>query len=312
MSVRALLAAAIAVVLTAVSPGTADADPSISDVSVETRTVNVWQWNVAGWKLHHGSTTDGLIAAAVSSIRNRDADFVAFNELCHRQYTAIITALRGAGWPTDPSNFARFSAGTDTGCGGDSFGNAIFSRAPLGSADRVVLPSDGKPEQRSLLCAPLRDVAGVRLCTTHITPSNEVIDGKKINETQLATVRARLDHYDSAGDAVIIAGDFNAQPNYGRLNDWYSPSVDGPNNPNNSGRYRELDDADPAHCLGYGENTAADGPGGPCGSGKKIDLIFVPENRIHGGYSGDSLSISQACGGACSDHRIVIGTVTVG
>ncbi|GAB3965809.1 hypothetical protein GCM10027615_11620 [Plantactinospora veratri] len=40
-------------------------------------------------------------------------------------------------------------------------------------------------------------------------------------------------------------------------------------------------------------------------------MIFVRENRIVGTYTGDSLSVSTACGGACSDHRILIGTVTV-
>ena len=48
-----------------------------------------------------------------------------------------------------------------------------------------------------------------------------------------------------------------------------------------------------------------------CGQSKKLDLIFARQNRIVGGYSGDSLAISTSCGKACSEHDIVIGTVTV-
>lgn len=43
----------------------------------------------------------------------------------------------------------------------------------------------------------------------------------------------------------------------------------------------------------------------------KIDFIFVRENRLAGSYPGDWLSISTACDGYCSDHRIVIGAATV-
>jgi hypothetical protein len=43
----------------------------------------------------------------------------------------------------------------------------------------------------------------------------------------------------------------------------------------------------------------------------KIDVIFVRENTIVGSYRGDSLAISTACGGPCSNHRILTGAVTV-
>jgi hypothetical protein len=186
----------------------------------------VWTWNVAGWVIHRGSTTDGLIQVLANSIRNQGADFAAVNELCRNQYDAIRQNLRSTGWMQDENNFAR------------------------------------------------------------------------------------LEDYHAVGDTVIIAGDFNAQPDYGRMNGWYSSSLDVPNNSNNTGHYRELDDTDD-RCLGYGERTQTDPTGGPCGLGKKIDLIFVRENKLVGTYSGNSLSISSACGGPCSDHRIVTGTVTV-
>lgn len=272
------------------------------------RTLRFWIWNVAGNAMHGGATDDGLIEAAVSSIRNRDADFVAFNELCRNQYVALQDALRAAGWPEGES-FSRFaeslpaSAGV---CRGTAYGNAIFSRAPLGTASTLVLPSDGRREGRTMLCAPLRDAPHMRFCTAHISTSSDVgPDGLAANVRQLMAVEDRLDEYHAAGDTVVLAGDINAQPSYARLDRFYAPSLDTAVNGDNCGAFRELDDTDPV-CPGYGERTVPSGEG-PCGTGVKIDLIFARESTLVGPYEADSLSISEACGGACSDHRIVIG-----
>ncbi|MFI1192716.1 endonuclease/exonuclease/phosphatase family protein [Micromonospora sp. NPDC020750] len=277
-----------------------------------TATYDLWVWNVAGWTMHRASTTDGLIPALTGSIRARGAEFVGLNELCYQQYQAIVADLRASGWPQDSTNFARFESSRDTVCNGQAFGNAIFSKAPLGAANRYTLPSDGSAERRTLLCAPLSARPHLRFCATHITPSNTVINGTAINVQQLNSVRSRLEAFAASGDTVLIAGDFNAQPNYGRLNNWYAPSLNVANNASNTGFYRELDDLD-SRCVGYGETTVAAGStGGPCGLGNKIDLIFVRENKLAGSYTADSLAIPTTCTiGACSDHRVVTGTVTV-
>ncbi|MGW3659140.1 endonuclease/exonuclease/phosphatase family protein [Streptomyces sp. NPDC005151] len=303
--VRLTLAGALAAVLLPATAAQAE--------TAAPRTYTVWQWNVAGNTIHDGSTTDGMVDQAATSIVNREADFAAFNELCKGQYSALVNNLRAKGWPTDPQNFARFEpsrqAGNASVCNGEAFGNALFSKQPLGAADRFALPDDGTAEKRNLLCAPLTDGAATRFCTTHITTS------QSFNVAQLEFVRQKLEDYHTAGETVLIAGDFNAQPHYGRLNSYYAPSLDVPNNGHNTGAYRELDDNDPANCLGYGEWTADGTPGAapPCGGNAKIDLIFVRESALAGPYSEDSLAISTTCTGvaACSDHRIVVGTVTV-
>jgi endonuclease/exonuclease/phosphatase family metal-dependent hydrolase len=294
-------------------------------------TYNVWQWNVAGSTMHHGSTTDGMVDAAVSSITNRNANLVSLNELCYGQYKAIQADLSSVGWPQDATNFSRFAPSREATAGvcngAEEFGNAIFSSAPLGSADRFTLPSDGTAEQRNLLCDSLLNTPQVEYCTTHITTSNAIgAGGLPNNVNQLNYVLDQLETYHTAGDTVIISGDFNAQPNYGRLNNWYSSSLNTVNNGSNTGHYRELDDNDSANCIGYGEWTATGTPGAtpPCSATQplaKIDLIFVREDKIVGSYGGDSLSISTACTGipatsaypvgSCSDHRILIGTVSV-
>ena len=92
----------------------------------------------------------------------------------------------------------------------------------------------------------------------------------------------------------------------------YAPGANTPNNPNNSGDYRELDDDDAQHCRGYGERTTRGLDGGPCGTGGKIDFIFVRANRIvNGDYRADSLDIPDDCTGICSDHRALRGVAKI-
>ncbi len=238
------------------------------------------------------------------------ANLVALNEVCEGQYRAVLASLRAAGWPEDPTDFARFEPHGPTDCGGQAFGVAIFSTAPLGAANRYVLSPDGSPEGRRLLCAPLASRAHLRFCTTHITPETTVIDGQPVNETQLDEVGSRLESFNAAGDTVLVAGDLNAQPHDGRLNTWYSLCRrHGPQRAN-TGDYRELDDTDP-RCPGYGETTTPGTGGGRCGQSAKIDLIFVRANRVVGPYSADSLPIPSCGATPCSDHRALVGTVRV-
>ncbi|WP_221762673.1 endonuclease/exonuclease/phosphatase family protein [Nonomuraea sp. WAC 01424] len=274
----------------------------------------VWHWNAAGNTLNHGSTGNGMVRAAVSSIVARGANLVSFNELCAGQYQALVSGLRDAGWPADRDNFARFAATypatAGAPCGGGEYGNAIFSRQPLGAAERVTLPDDGKTERRKMLCAPLQARPHLRFCSTHTT----YVDAYRA--AQLNAVLAKLEAYHAAGDTVVVAGDFNLTPDAARLNGYYSPTVNTANNRGNTGKYHELDDADPGNCPGYGELTVSTPDGkGPCGSGTKLDLIFAREDRIVGAYSADSLAPPATCtgnpGGLCSDHRVVVGTVTL-
>ncbi|MFI6294662.1 endonuclease/exonuclease/phosphatase family protein [Nonomuraea sp. NPDC050790] len=271
----------------------------------------VWHWNVAGNTMHKGSTTDGLMPAAVSSITASGAVFASVNELCQQQFDTLIQRLRSAGWPEDPANFARFEATipgrTGGPCQGKAYGIGLFSKKPLGAADRITLPDDGN-EVRKLLCAPPRDGSGPRFCTTHST----FVDAYRL--PQLTAIFDRMDAYRAAGERVIVAGDFNAAPDFARMNRFYSTQVDTPNNDGNTGHFREVDDADPAACPGYGETTlqTSDG-GGPCGKGTKIDMIFTHDTEyVAASSSGDAKPAPTTCGGkACSDHRILTGIVTL-
>ncbi|MFE4636067.1 endonuclease/exonuclease/phosphatase family protein [Streptomyces sp. NPDC056773] len=282
------------------------------------KTYNVWQWNVAGDGIHEGLAVHPdpeavtMVEQAVGSIVSRGVDLAAFNELCENQYSEIVRQLRDRKWPVAENiSFARFEpsrpAGNNAICAGNAIGNALFSKKKLGPADRIKLPEPvGSPSARSLLCAPLDDGSDTVFCTTHITTDTNY------KTLQLQAVFKQLVGYGTP----IIAGDFNVQPHHAKLDAYYSPKVAPDFNDGNTGVYRELDDADRNHCVGHGEPTT-DGVEGynPCGTNSKVDLIFVDENNLTepASYSADSLAISTACTGvaACSDHRILTGTVTV-
>lgn len=289
-----------------------------------TASIRLWNWNISGSKMHKGSITDGVVDVAVASIRNRAVDFASFNEICHGQYNAIINALADANWPVDKTNFSRFTPSAPASKGwcrsGEDFGNAIIAKKPLANAQRWTLPADGSAEDRTLTCVYPTDTPEMRYCTTHITTDQSA------NVAQLNFVLAQMESFRTAGVTALIGGDFNAQPSYGRLNNWYSSSLNVTANGSNTGQYRELDDNDSGNCLGYGEWTALGTPGTapPCASSQplsKIDLMFVRQDRLAGAYSGDSLSIATSCpnaiepagvpAGSCSDHRILIGTVPI-
>lgn len=311
MFARLLVAVVVAFGAPLLPGGTASAADSVVE------TVNVWQWNVSGWKMNDGSATTGMVEAAAASIVNRDADFAAFNELCWSQYKALQERLKADGWPEGDS-FARFATIRETTCHGEPFGIALFSRRQLGTAQKYDLPEDQRGGVHKLLCAPLDARPHLRFCTTHITGSEAVIGGSSIKEQQLAAVRGHLQDLHDNGDTVLIAGDFNARPDDALLDPWYAPSLNVPNNGGNTGAYRELDDEDP-QCPGIGETTvnAYNGDGkpigvvAPCGQRPKIDLILVRESAIAGLYTGDALGEGTACNGPCSDHRVTIGTVPV-
>ena len=280
------------------------------------RTFRVLHWNVAGATIHRGRTDSGLVREVQQAIGAHNPHFVGLNELCRSQFDALVSALRASGWPEDPERFARFVASrpastTPAACG--AFGSAIFSRLSLGAADRFELPSDGTVEDRYLLCAPLRSLPHMRLCTTHLTP--RIADGH--NRAQLREVVRRLEAYRASGDTVLVTGDFNTEPDAASMDAVYAPGVDTPHNRNNTGEYRELDDADPAHCRGYGEATGQHSTGGACGNGRKIDFVFVRRDRIVRSYeyAADARPLLRECaasvGTLCSDHRMITGRVRV-
>ncbi|MEV4112445.1 hypothetical protein [Nonomuraea sp. NPDC049695] len=96
-----LMVAVVAVGATLLPGGSARAADSVVE------TVNVWQWNVSGWKMNRASTTTGMVEAAAASIVNRNSDFAAFNELCWSQYKALQDKLVQKGWVAEGKSFSE-------------------------------------------------------------------------------------------------------------------------------------------------------------------------------------------------------------
>lgn len=179
-------------------------------------------------------------------------------------------------------------------------GNAIFSRRNLRAVNRIKVGED-HTGYRYLLCG-LQEGRRVRFCSAHLSPADPRA------RRQLGRVLTRMERWWSEkGDTVILSGDLNLNADDEGLDALYAPGASSPNNPNNTGKYREWDDKDPV-CKGYGERTLPWTTGGPCGKGRKIDFVFARRNRIvNGNYSADTLNIPSDCGGVCSDHRAIRG-----
>ncbi|NGN69958.1 endonuclease/exonuclease/phosphatase family protein [Streptomyces sp. A7024] len=312
----ALLCAAVA--------GTTAAAPAAPAASAAEsgRKVTLWHWNVAGHFLHKGSTDTGLPEAAVASIAEADADFASFNELCRGQYDAILTGLRAAGWTEQPDDFGRFAASRGAGgetCGGDAYGNAVFSKAGIASAERITLPRDGSAEKRNMVCGTAPD--GTSLCSAHLTVSDDLIDGRFANIRQLERAFDVVDELNETGGPAFLAGDLNVQPHFGRMERYYSPVIDTEFNSHNHGRYHDLDHGGDAR-PGYGSGTyTGPAPDAPPGGGKaKLDYLLVREDHLAGAraHSAEALAIPAGCShdnaeyaSRCSDHRAITGTVRV-
>lgn len=278
-----------------------DAGTAPPEVTFVERTYRVLHWNIAGGK--ENDCRPDLIARAVRRFAvSETADFVGLNEVCPGQHEAVREALRDA-WGLGPN--AVFAAYQPDNLA-RQVGNGIYSRHGLTGVLKQKLGSDQYGD-RYLVCGRVLAEPHLRFCSTHLTV------GDTGATAQMQSVLARLEAWwAQQGDTVFLAGDLNLAANHPGLDPVYSDSVDTPNNRNNTGRYHELDDDDASNCPGYGERSLPGTGGGPCGTGGKIDFIFVRRNRVVAGdYAGDALNIPTDCTGACSDHRPVAGRAQV-
>ncbi|MGG8407991.1 endonuclease/exonuclease/phosphatase family protein [Streptomyces sp. 12297] len=330
----------------------ASAPNAMADEPTQSVSFTAWTWNVAGHKMNKGSTDNGLVAEAVQSIKRAEngVDFASFNELCYSQYQKIRSEL--ADWNPANGNYARFQEAIPAGsrdtagheiCQGGAFGKAVFSRYELGKAEyRVFAQESGHtyksedgaahPVPSGLLCAPLAAYPNMKFCSVHITPVSTT--AQPFGYRQLVELQTLLDGFAKAEDPAddqtyMVAGDFNAQPDYPRLDRFYDAALNTtPNSKNlgNRGGHRELDDTD-TRCVGYGEPTVdstegADVP--PCGDKPKIDMIFVRTDQLASAdYSADTKSIPTCrevdslgreikdTSQPCSDHRVLMGHATL-
>ena len=197
----------------------------------------------------------------------------------------------------------NIAGGKENDCQSALITRAVVRYARENDVDFVGLNEVCPAQFEAIEAAPA--LPHLRFCSTHLTP------GDSAARAQLGRVLDRLEQWwDDRRDTVILSGDLNLAANDPGLNTLYTAAANTRNNPDNRGRYHELDDADPEHCAGYGERSQPGASAGPCSQGQKIDFIFVRENRIvDDAYAGDAFDIPTDCTGVCSDHRAVFGRV---
>jgi endonuclease/exonuclease/phosphatase family metal-dependent hydrolase len=263
------------------------------------------QWNVAaGGAMHQGRTDTGLGAAVVEQALASGAQFISLNELCHPQYVDIAEQLVVAGFFSGSSRrHHAFAPSKNTTCMSDGhtgYGNAIFSRTPLGMPtvthlkhSKATSTSVGGNERRTVICAPERRSVIV-FCGTHLTTEPALV-AAQLNQV------ARLGgtHLD-AGSVPVVAGDFNVVP---------SDTA--------AMLHHFVDIGAPEHRPTAGMVAA---PGEPARTPKTLDYVFVPE-RHRSCSSRLRVTLPSTClipkwstalePQPCSDHRVVIATFTL-
>lgn len=283
-------------------PSAPDTSPNPPDASTPpdphaTMKFGTFHWNIAGGK-ENSCRADKIKRAVMRYVRNapQPIHFISLNEVCHSQYIAIRNALRNEWNKSNSANFSVFQSNSNR-----QIGSAIFSRRNLAGVTRKVLGHDQYGD-RYLICGR-QDGRRIRVCTAHLSPADHKA------RAQLEIVLNKIERWwENRDNTVIIAGDFNIHPNDPGFNAMYAQALDTPNNRNNRGKYRELDDSDSNHCRGYGQRSQPWATGGPCNTGGKIDFIFARANYIvNGNYSAKTFNIPRDCTGRCSDHRALRG-----
>jgi len=217
------------------------------------------------------------LSAMAKEIQKAGADFCGLNEIrgegTHPDYTAQAKIIaKELGW-----NFFFAPAIEFPGCG--PYGNALVSRFPIKSAEKVMIPDpavkdeDEYYETRDIIRAVLDTEEGdLTLLITHMG----LAKGEKRNA--VATVLRLIEEEKAAGHALILMGDFNMTPDDPIL----APLFD------------ILDDTTPL--TGSDKSWPSDAPQ------IKIDYIMSHKVRI---------SSAQILPVDTSDHRPVIADFTL-
>lgn len=245
------------------------------------------QFNLCGNACGNGGL--GIVTQLTTAIRERRPFAITLNEVCENQYARLrsdLDAYQGRFDPTGPTchNGARY-------------GNAILLRTTdatlVGGWD---LPNPAGDESRRLLCLSTRLPAAPVLivCVTHISNVSGNVGA------QVRAVAGIVRGLDSA-DAVVLAGDFNADP----VDPWMNPlygTCDGAG----SGVLREVDSAGCQARPMLNRNVGGDIINEHTYNQHKYDYIFVSD-RDWSAPTAEAVDI----GHGLSDHEALWATATL-
>lgn len=161
---------------------------------------------VLSYNIHHGEGTDGKLdldrIAAV--IRSAEPDLVAVQEVDrHTDRTGRVDQTAVLGERT--GMHAVFGKAMDFA--GGTYGQAVLSRWPVETVEVFLLPGETGREPRIALITRVRppgSATSVWFVSTHFDHQREDLREK--------SARALADRLRTADGPVILAGDFNAEP----------------------------------------------------------------------------------------------------
>jgi endonuclease/exonuclease/phosphatase family metal-dependent hydrolase len=189
------------------------------------------QANICGNVCNQGGLA--VVRNLVRTITGARPFAVTLNEVCENQYDRLradLPVFRGRFDPTGPRC-----------ANGSRYGNALLVRAPdpalIGSWQ---LPNPGGGEARRLMClgTRVRGAAPVVACVTHVSPV------PADTTAQIDAVARILGGLAGTG-AVLLGGDFNADPADARMDQLYRTCRGA-----SSGTFAEADSAGAAECDG--------------------------------------------------------------
>lgn len=240
------------------------------------------------------------IAYTFSQIDERRPDVVMLEEVCHSQYAAFK-----ARYPTWTVLFAQMRASHPGCANGEPKGQVLASRRAMVETLREDLgdPDPSGDKHFTLLCGAVSmpDTSRkVLSCVTHLrahdTAAAEAARGRQAQRIH-GLVKDRI----RGGQAVVVAGDFNASPHRDTLDPLYRLTRSGGFG---GGLFDEADQTDPRRekLAKEGVRCAADacrsGEGTMTNNDAKLDFVFFSHNRVDGPLTADTL------GNGGSGHRL--------
>jgi endonuclease/exonuclease/phosphatase family metal-dependent hydrolase len=274
--IRAILAAAVAVLATLALAGDARA--------IGYRQTHL-QFNVCGNACNGGGLA--VVSDLVNAIERRGPHSVTLNEVCENQYDKLRSDL--------PAYMGQFDPTGATCHNGARYGNAILARATsLTLVGSWVLPNPAGDELRRLMCVSTDPPDGPPLivCVTHISNESGNI------AAQVSAVASFLSGLEVDG-AMLVGGDFNADPADARMNPMYGACYG-----SGAGSFREADSDTCASRSTLNVTAGSDVLNEDTYARHKFDYVFLSD----GHWSSAEADTTEV---RLSDHDALWATATV-
>ena len=250
----------------------------------EGRRFDVLTHNVGGG----AENDDGLVGISYtfSRIKATNPDVVMLEEVCYAQYQAFLQAFPG--WSVLFAPMTENIGGEK--CGGTPKGQLLASPRAMTEAIRQDLGDPDGAKYFTLLCGevPIPNTARkVLACVTHLrAQGNDPAAAEAARDRQVWRIANTLNPRANSGQAVVIAGDFNASPGKKALDHLYRLTRSGNYN---GGKFDEADQSNPnreRYASREDVRCAADacrsGEGTMTNNAAKLDHVFFSHNRISG------------------------------